>query len=262
MTRWAKQEVQSGRSKKMTWDHFSKPDKGHGIASFVQKMMTHPTNISVSGPTRILDLGCGGGTDIVAIQAALKAKVNDTLCLDVYPVKRNDVTPFLLDASSPSKYHESLAKALVGNENTVHVAISMVAFHHIPDPKMRKDALVFLRRVLHPGGIFIMAEWDNSIKPDRWIHYDLVHLLPNMLFSLNAPPKKSRLKMGTKYNSVKEWIAIARDSGLQQDEARSRAHGLSPQDQAALPGNANRDFHMVFGKGMELPKAVASPKYK
>jgi len=248
LTQWQTEEKKAGRSKTLTWEQFSKPDNGTGMASFVKFLMSHPTNISVSGPSRVLDFGCGSGTDVLAMKAALNSTIKDTLCLDVFPIHRTDVTPMLLDASSPAKYHDSLEKALVGNENTVDVAVSMVAFHHIPNPQMRSDALVFLCKVLKPGGIFIMAEWDNSIQPNRWIHYDLVHILPNMLFSGAAPANEKELEIGTSYLSVEKWITTAEKAGLKADSPRSGAFGHTPEEQAASTGNANRDFHLVFTK--------------
>lgn len=248
LAQWQTDEKKAGRSKQWTWEQFSKPDNGTGMASFVKYLMSHPTNISVSGPSRVLDFGCGSGTDVLAMKAALNSTSKDTLCLDVFPIDRTDVTPMLLDATSPAKYHDSLEKALVGNENSVDVAVSMVAFHHIPNPQMRSDALVFLRKVLKPGGIFIMAEWDNSIQPNRWIHYDLVHILPNMLFSGDAPADEKELEIGTNYLSVENWITTAEKAGLKADSPRSGAYGHTPEEQAASPGNANRDFHLVFTK--------------
>jgi len=242
LTEWQKKEIEAGRSKRLTWEQFSKPDQSHGLAKFVQSLMHYPTKINASGPVRILDLGCGPGTDLLALQAALHVSKKDSLCLDVSESSRPELTNIRLDPSSSSTYHDSLEQALVGNENTVHVAVSMVAFHHIPDPTMRSDALTFVRRVLAPGGIFIMAEWDNSVQPNRWIHYDLVHILPGMLFSLSAPQSKDELKIGTKYLSVDNWIAAGEKAGLhyEKDRTKGRTGGM-PQEQAALELHAEHD---------------------
>jgi len=248
LTEWLKNEKAAGRSKTWTWDQFAKPSNGNGMAKMVQSVMSHPTHITAVGTPRVLDFGCGSGADIVAMQGALKTAVEDTLCLDIFHISRPEVTSFFLDASRPSTYKASLDSALAGNENTVHVAVSMVAFHHIPNPQMRSDALTFLHKVLHPGGIFLMAEWDNSVLPDRWIHYDLVHILPGMLFSDDAPTDPEMLKIGTKYLSVEKWIATAEQSGLKYDAPRSKAGGLTPEEHAALPGNPDRDFTVIFGK--------------
>lgn len=258
LARWAVEEKDAGRSDNMTWQNFSKPNNGHAFARFVKSLMSNPTNISVSGTPRVLDYGCGSGADVVAMKEALNTAVEDTLCLDIFEIKRPEVTPHLLDASTPAAYRASLTQALVGNENSVHVAVSMVTFHHIPDPQMRQDALKFLRDVLHPGGIFLMAEWDNSVRPDRWIHYDLVHLLPNMLFSGNANYDEQDLVVGTKYHTVHNWISFAHESGLVYDASRSKSEDLDPVAQAAIPLNANRDFHVVFGKhGAPRPDRIA-----
>lgn len=246
---WARRQKEQGSSENVTWDQFSKPHHGMTVASLVSHLLKHPTAVVAAGTRRILDFGCGNGTDLVSMQAALNTNRLDTLCLDIIPVRRPEVYSILLDASSDFAYKRSLNDAAVGNENSIHVAVSMVTFHHIPRPQMRHDALQYIAQVLHPGGVFLMAEWDNSLFPSRWIHFDLVHILPTLLFQYVAPEDASFLKMGTQYLSVDRWIELAQAAGLEYDIARSKSSiGLGPKDAANQKGNANRDFHIVFKK--------------
>jgi len=215
--------------------------------------MTQPTKIRVAGKVRILDFGCGSGTDIIAIQKVLKVKKEDTLCYDIFKVNRTEVTAVALDGSSDAAYSNSLDQALSGNEGSVHVAISMVTFHHIRLAQ-RQAAYRFLHDIIAPGGIFIMAEWDNSKNPNRQIHYDLIHFLTSMVFEAFVPRKKKDLELATEYLSVDNWIAEVEHGGLTYSAKRSSvmlkdgSMTLSPQEVADIPGNSNRDFTLVWTK--------------
>lgn len=246
LTQWVKEQKEAGTAEDMTWQRFSKPDNGASTGRLLQHIATHPNSITATGRVRLLDFGCGSGQDIVAAKQLYQAQTQDTLCLDIFKVTRSDVTPILLDASSDDAYRSSLQAALVGNAGTVHIAISMVTFHHIRRTQ-RPDAFSFLSQVLAPGGIFIMAEWDNSLTPNRWIYYDLVHVLPSVLFYGTAPTSPTQLQIGTEYLSVDGWIAEAQAAGLSYDEPRSTLSG-TPQQQADRSSVPNRDFIAVWGK--------------
>eukprot|EP00927_Polykrikos_kofoidii_P072402 TRINITY_DN68521_c0_g1_i1.p1 TRINITY_DN68521_c0_g1~~TRINITY_DN68521_c0_g1_i1.p1 ORF type:complete len:443 (+),score=55.38 TRINITY_DN68521_c0_g1_i1:186-1514(+) len=240
-----------GRGTYTDWSTFSKPDDGKSLANRVRKViMKPPAAIGKQEQIRILDYGCGSGTDIVALKHAFGVSTADTLCLDVFKIKREDVTAFTLDTSSEDTYNASLESVLSGGgENSVKLAISMVTFHHISQPKMRRDALNFLSRVLKPGGLFIMAEWDDSVKPSRWIHFDLVHTLSSLFFYNATPSTPEDLRIHTKYLSVGDWRAQAESvGGLVYDASRTLLGNgnTTPQDRANLPLNSNRDFWLVW----------------
>jgi len=209
---WTTRQRQLGSAKALTWDNFSNSDNGRSTAAFIGHAISHPTSITAVGTRRILDFGCGSGVDIAALSTELSVKKEDALCLDIFRVPREDVTAIVLDASSDEAYRQSLSVALTGNAGTVHVAISFVTFHHIRRTQ-RHDAFAFLSQVLAPGGLFLMAEWDNSVKPDRWIHYDLVHILSGVLFAGGVPQDPEDLRIGTEYLSVHSWIIEAERGG-------------------------------------------------
>jgi len=253
ITRWIQHQKDANKSLSWNFEQFSKPDAGKSTAKMVQQIMTQPTKILIPGKTRILDFGCGSGTDIVAIQKMLEVTKEDTLCYDIHKVNRPEVTAVVLDASSDAAYSNSLDKALSGNEASVHVAISMVTFHHIRLAQ-RQAAYRFLHDIMAPGGIFIMAEWDNSKNPNRQIHYDLEHYFTSMFFYTLAPTKAKELQLATEYLSVDNWIAEGGLGGLIYDANRSRmvaknsSTRMTPQEVANIPGNANRDFKLVWTK--------------
>lgn len=237
-------------------DKSFKPHQGQSTGDFIKSLMDSPP-----AGLRVLDFGCGSGRDLLEMKAALGImKAEDAMCLDVnfHGAKNPNVTQIQLNAASSSLYKSSLDAALskVG-QGTINAAISMVAFHHVADradpanPKMRTDALNFIRQALAPGGIFLMAEWDNSLTPNRWIHFDLVHWLPNMVVFESAPSGPSHLPDGTQYLSVAGWRELADhdDDDWDISEAKTKQpSGLSPEQQADSEGNGDRDFHLVFQK--------------
>lgn len=238
----------------------AKPPQPHNFSSMA-KMLRHiattPTNISSLapgdiGPLRILDFGCGSGKDIVALRHELHVAAEDALCLDLFEVKQEGLTSLVLDASSDDTYRRSLDAALAGNSGSVGIAFSIVTFHHIL-PSLRPLAISFIRRALSPGGIFIMAEWDNGLVPSRSIYYDLVHLLGGMIFYGHAPSQPGDLNLNTTYLSVDDWIAEVQSGGLPYEADRSRiveldGRLLTPQEVADKTSSPNRDFFAVWAK--------------
>lgn len=235
---WVRKE---GRQTDKSYDDWA----GRGQESWVGKMVKQIAGNSLK-VSRALDFGCGSGDDLTSIRHVFNLRTTDCLCLDVVPVHNDNVMPFLLNASSDSAYKQSLETALAGNEQTVDVAISIVAFHHIPSPKMRSDALNFLYRILAPGGIFVMLEWDNPGRPDRWIHYDLIHVIGPILWPEYGDFKMrpDQLPQNTEYNAVADYISLVEAHGLVYDVTRSG----DPETQAEGPGKANRDFRVVWNK--------------
>jgi len=248
MAEWTKQQQDSGSAKKQTWDQFAKPDNGNWLGARVQYAATHPTNLTAVGPMRILDFGCGGATDILALKRFFSVKTEDTLCLDIFQVQNENVSAFMIDASTDDAYRQSLETILLENEGTVHVAISMVTFHHIV-PGQRPSAFNFLNRVLADGGMFLMAEWDNSVLPDRTIYYDLEHILMGVVFQNTAPSQPEQLNLGTTYLSVDGWKKEAEQEGLRYSASRSKLGGLGPRAQANHSRHM-RDFDIVFERGL------------
>lgn len=249
---WVKEEKAKNLSEEnMTWQKFSKPDNGASAGSLMLHVATHPTNISIIGAPRLLDFGCGSGQDLTAAKKAFGAAKEDALCLDVFEVQTSEVTAVKLDASSEATYKASLDATLAGNNASVHIVFSMVTFHHIIG-QMRPDALNFIKNVLAPGGIFLMAEWDNSPTfgvPSREVYYDLVHWLPTLLFSNSAPQTAAPLKLNTKYLTIAERRSEAETAGLQYDVERSKVvRDVTPEELANSSLGMNRDYYLVFSR--------------
>jgi len=250
---WVKEQQQLNKAENKTWGSFSKPNNGASAGSLALHVANHPTKISVDGPPRLMDFGCGSGQDLAAIQMAFGAKKDDSFCLDVYKVQHPNLTSFALNPASAETYSHSLNSVLKHTKNSIHVAVSMVTFHHITG-SMRSDALAFISKSLAPGGIFLMAEWDNSptaAVPSREVYYDIAHFLPSILFSHNVPTDASIFKLGTEYLPLVTWKKLARVAGLTYEAQRSKlvkVNGiqLSPEELATSPYAMNRDAYLVF----------------
>lgn len=243
---------ESQQSKDGSMEDFFKTDNSSGLPRMVERVAGIPPALDLQTNVRLLDFGCGSGRDVVSMQQYFGAAVEDTLCADIFRVDRDDVTPIVLDATDDVTYKTSLDEALLLSVNgTVHVAISMVTFHHIV-PGMREDAFQFIRQALRPHGIFIMADWDNSVTPDLWIFYDLVHrfwALMTAEFSPDTEP--SSLRLATNYSSIDTWMQELSNVGLRYDDNRTRATNqghVGPRQVASLEGNAQRDFTAVWQK--------------
>lgn len=247
----AKEKAKNLSDSNMTWHKFSKPDDGASAGNLVLRVATHPTNLSISAAPRLLDFGCGSGQDLAAAKRAFGAAKEDALCLDIFEVQSSEVTTVKLDASSEATYKASLDATLAENQDSVHVVFSMVTFHHITG-QMRPDALHFIKNVLAPGGIFLMAEWDNSPTagvPSREVYFDLVHFLPGVLFSNNPPQDPAPLKLSTKYLTVAERRSESQATGLQYNAERSKVVGnVTPEELANSSLGMNRDYYIVFSR--------------
>jgi len=79
-------------------------------------------------------------------------------------------------------------------------------------------------------------------------------ILHQCFFYTLAPTKAKELQLATEYLSVDNWIAEGGLGGLIYDANRSRmvaknsSTRMTPQEVANIPGNANRDFKLVWTK--------------
>mmetsp|Transcript_147673 Transcript_147673/g.260370 ORF Transcript_147673/g.260370 Transcript_147673/m.260370 type:complete len:407 (+) Transcript_147673:120-1340(+) len=199
---------------------------------------------------RVLDFGCGGGNDLASVKKEFGiTKKEDLLCLDIFHSVGEGVTPIALDSTSDEAYNASLNKALLGRRGSVDIVFSLVTFHHVNQgPNMRANAFRFISKVLAPGGIFIMSDWDNTGTPDRTIWFDLAHYLPSILHHEFCPTDPSRLNQQCAYFGFDDWNSLvqqASSSMLEWDKTRFK---MRPLQMAKHPGNSNRDFVAVWKK--------------
>jgi len=54
------------------------------------------------------------------------------------------------------------------SENQADIVFNIAAFHHIPSPKLRLQALADIKRILKPNGLLIMTVWNLWQKKYFW----------------------------------------------------------------------------------------------
>ena len=115
----------------------------------------------------ILDLGCGNG--ILARYLDENHFSGNYLGVDASPgllgLSENKVVPpqfalafQVLDITAPGWETQLPAQ-------TYHPIVSFAVFHHIPGTELRVDIFRKIRRLLPPGGIFILSNWQFMNSP-------------------------------------------------------------------------------------------------
>ncbi len=101
---------------------------------------------------RVLDYGCGDGSNVPMLAARLKAE--HALGVDVSAESIS-----LARQSNPAPGLEFLSTNEWTPDGTIDLAFTNGVFHHIP-PAERPMCLQAIRRALRPGGLF--AFWENN----------------------------------------------------------------------------------------------------
>lgn len=257
---WLNTERERTHTATKTWKQFAKPDDGKSTMRILERIASHPTSISVE-LDRVLDFGCGDGLDLAAVARGFDLSRTDAFCLDVGaprldPEAEEGVTFLPLDNQSPEAYAKSLAGHLAdGVAGSVAVAYSFVVLHHVADTDMRASALCFLRDALKPGGILVVAEWDNPGTPvDFSVYFDLVHDLPALLLGQHAATHYTLKPHGTLYESRSTLIAEMESWGLVYDDRRSETPSKATDGSGVVwrgsqwmaDHSVNRNYMAVF----------------
>jgi ubiquinone/menaquinone biosynthesis C-methylase UbiE len=123
----------------------------------------------VRGGDRVVDIGCGNGRAYQLFQG---------MAIEYEGV---DVSSGLI-AQARSRVRDLLANFRVGSmlalpydDAGFNAAICIAALHHVPSKKYRIQALREANRVIKPGGILFMTNWDRW-KPAFW-KFHLVTIL-------------------------------------------------------------------------------------
>ena len=121
---------------------------------------------------RVLDVACGTGTlAIVLKQVTPDAEI---VAADIDPailrIARRKAAAAGLDVT----FHEASADALPLGDVTVDRAVSTLAFHHL-DGDTKRRALAEIRRVLRPGGRFVLADFGGVRVPWLRAAFNVLH---------------------------------------------------------------------------------------
>ena len=112
--------------------------------------------------TAVLDLACGTGT--LAIAAAAEAPGVSVTGVDGDPAILVRGREKARTAGAAISFDEGLSTELPYSAKTFDVVLSTLFFHHLDDAaKLRTGAEV--RRVLRPGGRFVLGDWGRPQDP-------------------------------------------------------------------------------------------------
>jgi ubiquinone/menaquinone biosynthesis C-methylase UbiE len=114
------------------------------------------------GPrSRILDVGCGTGTQALVIKRAHPDA--EVIGLDGDPKALARARTKLSRAGVDVALDEGLATALPYPNARFDRVVSSLVFHHLSDD-VKRGALAEIRRVLAPGGFFLLADFGRPVS--------------------------------------------------------------------------------------------------
>ncbi|MBN1326263.1 class I SAM-dependent methyltransferase [Candidatus Falkowbacteria bacterium] len=105
---------------------------------------------------RILDVGCGNGR----LYTLLKDKEVNYVGVDNSEEMINQARTRFEDQATGILFEQGDILQLYHDDNSFDVIFAIAVLHHIPSKKLRKQALGEVKRVLKPGGYFILTVWD------------------------------------------------------------------------------------------------------
>lgn len=105
---------------------------------------------------KVLDVGCGNGR----LYTLLKDKAVDYVGVDNSEEMINTARAKYEDQKTGILFEQGDILHLYYNESSFDAVFAIAVLHHIPSKKLRVKALNEVKRVLRPGGYFILTVWD------------------------------------------------------------------------------------------------------
>ena len=113
----------------------------------------------------VLDIGCGTGSQAIAAKRRVGADGS---------VKGLDASPEMLDRARAKarktgaaiQFELGTAEALPYRDGQFDVVLSIVMMHHLPK-KARATSIAEVRRVLKPGGRFLVLEFEGTAEQSK-----------------------------------------------------------------------------------------------
>jgi ubiquinone/menaquinone biosynthesis C-methylase UbiE len=154
--------IMSANSQKKKKDEYVKCTKWEYVA---QCLALRENSVAKPKSYKYLDFGCGSGSKTVQFQKALKISKSQVFCTDV-----ETWGPYKTDKKKlPFQFEYIVDNALAYENNTFDFITCIFTLHHIPN---LTAALAEIRRVLKPGGSFVIIEHSVYTDHDRL----LVHI--------------------------------------------------------------------------------------
>ena len=153
---------------------------------------------------KILDAGCGNGRLV---------KLFDHVNIDYTGIDNSEELIKIAKNNFPEKsFFVGDVLKLPFPNGSFTVIFCWAVLHHLPGKKLRKQALLELKRVLKPGGILILMNW----------HYSSPKMMARLAkFSLAKIMGKSELDFGDVYldfnnQGVKRYIHLFTKPGIKK----------------------------------------------
>jgi ubiquinone/menaquinone biosynthesis C-methylase UbiE len=113
-------------------------------------------------PAKVLDLGCGTGTNLAAQQKYFDGAEIEWIGLDPSP----EMLSVARSKVANTTFFKGFAEAIPFAPHYFDYVVSRFAVHHFSD---KEKALQEIHRVLRPGGTFKIVNIAPDLSPDWWI---------------------------------------------------------------------------------------------
>ena len=198
------------------------------------------TALNLQPGHRVVDLGCGPGTDLRSLADAV-GSVGSVIGIDQDPRMLDQARQRLADRSNVELHQGDIHELPFPDSSVDRVRVDRV-LQHVDEPE---KVIAEVRRVLRPGGLFALAEpdWDTLAVADedietsrRFARYTADRVRNN---TLGRQLPRLCLKAGLQVRSIDPIPAMFADFptadlilGLRRNAARAVLDGVIPEADA------------------------------
>lgn len=204
-----------------------------------------------AGAGTVLDLACGPGI----VSAALAARARAVIALDLTPAMlRNARRRCAAAGLGNVAFVEAGAAALPFAANSIDAVATRLSIHHFSEPGC---VLAEVRRVLRPGGRFVLADVVSDANPEKSALHNAMEVLRDPSHVRMLPPSELSTLIGEagftiaaedrwdQPRELEEWLGIV-DDAVRVAPLRLMMRALARAGQEAGIGLSLAEGHVVF----------------